>query len=99
MSERPLSRGRDPLKVRGRRLPAAPRLKPAARDTGGEAPEADAPAPVDEAPDDPVLFVSYSHTDAEWVADAERHLRNVAGTCGYRLFIDRGIRAGEAWPA
>ncbi len=55
-------------------------------------------APLEPAAEEPVLFVSYSHTDAEWVEGAERHLRNVAETCGLRLFVDRrGIKPGDAW--
>jgi hemoglobin-like flavoprotein len=47
---------------------------------------------------DPVLFVSYSHSDAEYVADATPHLRNAAESCGFELFCDsRNLQAGDAW--
>jgi hemoglobin-like flavoprotein/tRNA A-37 threonylcarbamoyl transferase component Bud32 len=86
VKERSLSRGRETLKPRGRRGRAGSRAKPAPVEA------------LEGGADDPILFVSYSHSDAEWVEDAERHLRNVAETCGFRLFVDRGIRPGESWP-
>jgi hemoglobin-like flavoprotein len=84
VGERALSRGR--AKPFGRQGRAGSRPKVEPRES------------LEELADDPILFVSYSHSDAEWVEDAERHLRNVAETCGFRLFVDRGIRPGESWP-
>jgi serine/threonine protein kinase len=79
--------------------PQAEKLKPGRR--ARAAPPAGSPgtrAVPDREGERPVLFVSYSHTDAALIQDAERHLRNVAETCGFQLFVDeRGIKPGESW--
>ena len=44
----------------------------------------------------PVLFVSYSHRDADYVSPARSHLQMVAEAFGFRLFFDRTeLKSGD----
>ncbi len=47
--------------------------------------------------DRPVVFISYSHVDAEWMIRLERHLRPLQSRQLIKLAIDTDIQLGEEW--